>query len=101
MSYKYLKNVSTLRLNSEKCIGCGMCANVCPHNVLFIEDKKSHIKDKDKCMECGACARNCPFSAITVESGVGCATAVLNGLLRKSKPCCGSGRIGEKKKGCC
>jgi hypothetical protein len=40
-------------------------------------------------MECGACAQNCPVEAIRVQSGVGCAAAVINSILgRKSASCC-------------
>ncbi|HYE83121.1 MAG TPA: mercury methylation ferredoxin HgcB [Clostridia bacterium] len=101
MENKYIRNVSTLKLEDEKCIGCGMCAAVCPHQLLFMQDGKSAVRDKDMCMECGACAKNCPTSAISVECGVGCAVAVLNGLFRKSSPECESGSIFKKRKGCC
>lgn len=74
----YLKNVVTLQLDVEKCIGCGLCTEVCPHAVFSIREGKAQIGDKDACMECGACARNCPAGAIAVEAGVGCAQAVLN-----------------------
>jgi Fe-S-cluster-containing hydrogenase component 2 len=30
----YLKDVVTLALDEEKCIGCGMCSAVCPHTVF-------------------------------------------------------------------
>ncbi len=30
----YLKNVVTLKLNEDKCTGCGMCLDVCPHEVF-------------------------------------------------------------------
>ncbi len=41
-------------------------------------------------MECGACARNCPVDAIRVRAGVGCATAVIYGLLTGKESCdCG------------
>jgi len=36
----------------------------------------------DACMECGACQLNCPTNAIFVESGVGCATAMIVAALR-------------------
>ncbi|MBS4538523.1 4Fe-4S dicluster domain-containing protein [Clostridium sp. D2Q-11] len=71
MRHKYLKNVATIELDIEKCIGCKMCINVCPHQVLTIKDKKAFIQNKDYCIECGACDKNCPVDAIMVKSGVG------------------------------
>ena len=88
MKYKYLKNVVTLELEQEKCRGCGMCENVCPHNVFKMEDGKAKIIDRDSCMECGACAKNCSFNAISVNPGVGCAAAIIIGLLNGSEPSC-------------
>ena len=89
----YLADVATLRLDRQTCIGCGMCLTVCPHGVFELNGKKARIATKDACMECGACAGNCPVNAISVESGVGCAQAVLNTMLGRrgggsSDPCC-------------
>lgn len=98
MKNKYLRNVATLKLYEEKCTGCGMCLNVCPHDVFEIRERKSHIIDKDSCMECGACAKNCGFSAIEVDSGVGCAYAIIVGKLTGTEPNCGCS--GENQ-GCC
>ena len=95
MKHKYLKNVATLCLSAEKCIGCGICAEICPHRVFSVGDKKVQIKDKDLCMECGACARNCPANAITVDAGVGCAAAVIMGWLTGSEPSCDCSGSGE------
>ena len=90
---RYLKDVVTLRLDPDKCNGCGMCMEVCPHVVFSMNGKKAQIADRNACMECGACAVNCPMKAITVEAGVGCAAAVITGYLsgKKSdkKPTCG------------
>ena len=86
---KYLKNVSTLKLDQQKCTGCRMCTIVCPHAVFIIENKKAKIGDLDMCMECGACAMNCKDEAITVNKGVGCATAVINSYVKKTEPTCG------------
>ena len=48
---RYLENVVTLQLNTEACNGCGMCVNVCPHQVLSIRERKAVIIDKGVCME--------------------------------------------------
>jgi len=87
----YIKNVVTLQLNSEKCNGCTMCTVVCPHAVFTMKEKRAHIQQRDNCMECGACAMNCPTGAVTVKSGVGCATGIINGLLRGTEPTCDCG----------
>jgi NAD-dependent dihydropyrimidine dehydrogenase PreA subunit len=85
----YLRDVVTLKLKQEKCVGCGMCLVVCPHAVFSRENGKADIEHRDACMECGACAKNCPTEAISVQAGVGCAAAVINSALgRKGAACC-------------
>jgi len=86
---KYLKNVVTLLYDAEKCTGCGTCLTVCPHRVFEPYEGKVRITDPDLCMECGACAQNCPFDAIEVRKGVGCAGAILRGMLSGKEPACG------------
>lgn len=85
----YLKDVVTLEVDRDRCTGCGMCLEVCPHAVLAMDDRRVRIRNRDACMECGACARNCPVGAVSVEAGVGCAAAVINGLLNRQSPSCG------------
>ncbi len=85
---KYLSGVTTLRLFEDRCSGCGMCAVVCPHGVMAIENGFARIADRDACMECSACLRNCPEEAITVQAGVGCAQAVIQSALGRSSSCC-------------
>lgn len=99
MALKYLKNVATLGLDSNKCIGCQTCVQVCPHQLLAMKEGKAVILDRDACMECGACANNCPADAISVRSGVGCAYAVIRSLLTGGPPSCDcSGDNGDS---CC
>lgn len=86
MTLRYLKNVTTIELLPDKCIGCGRCCEVCPHGVFAITDKKVWIKDKDLCMECGACALNCPAGALKVNAGVGCAAAIIKGWFTGKEP---------------
>ena len=87
----YLSNVVTLKLCEETCNGCGICIKVCPHEVFELSNRKAHIIRRDYCMECGACSLNCPVNAISVNSGVGCAAGIINGILRNSEPTCGCG----------
>ncbi len=88
MTMRYLTDVVTLELNADKCTGCGTCLEVCPHGVFTREDDKARITDRDACIECGACALNCPEVALSVEAGVGCANALIRGMLRGTAPGC-------------
>lgn len=96
MRMEYLKDVVTLRLTPEKCVGCGRCVEVCPHAVFMVEDRKCRIVERDACMECGACARNCPVEALYVRNGVGCAAGMINAALGRKSGCCG-----EDQASCC
>jgi ferredoxin len=90
MPLEYIKNVTTLQYDPEKCTGCELCAAVCPHGVFEMEGRKARLTDRDLCMECGACQRNCAFGAIAVKAGVGCAYAIIWSTLRgKPTPTCG------------
>lgn len=70
-SIRYIKNVATLTLDPEKCVGCGMCTVVCPQGVLTMDGSAARIADLDGCMECGACAGNCPVDALSLTPGGG------------------------------
>ena len=76
-NFRYLKNVTTLKLDIVKCIGCGMCETVCPHRVFKVDNPKARLVDLDACIECGACAANCPVGALAVAPGVGCASYII------------------------
>ena len=87
----YLKDSVTLQVFPEKCTGCGRCVEVCPHAVFKLADKKVFINNRDRCMECGACEKNCDYCAISVKAGVGCAAAVINGMIMGTEPNCDCG----------
>lgn len=88
MGLQYLKNVSTLELDADKCTGCGMCTQVCGHAVLTLDGGVIQLADRDNCMECGACAMNCPAEAVVVRPGVGCAWAIFTQWFRRSNDSC-------------
>ena len=89
MKHSYLKNVVTLSLDNDRCVGCKMCEVVCPHGVFEMAESKAIIAEKDSCMECGACALNCPTKALAVNPGVGCAAAFIAGWFSGKEPSCG------------
>ena len=95
MKHRYLKNVTTLAYDVEKCVGCGRCIEVCPHGVFDLDDRKAQIVDKDACMECGACALNCPAKAIEANAGVGCAAAIIYSWFTGKEPTCGCSDDGD------
>lgn len=47
----------------EGCIGCGICAQVCPSGSIRIEDGKA-VYVPGQCQTCLACAHSCPQKAI-------------------------------------
>lgn len=51
-------------IDEDKCVGCGMCAKVCPVNAISGKPKESYSIDPDLCISCGACAEKCPVDAI-------------------------------------
>ena len=71
-------------IDKSKCVGCGMCAKVCPYTAIIsrkrpcenackikaisMNENKAAQIDNDKCIACGACVYQCPFGAITDKS---------------------------------
>jgi len=80
--------VNTLVYFPDLCIGCEMCWTVCPHNVFANKDGKAEIIKREACIECGACQVNCPTAAIFVDSGAGCAAAMMRAALTGREPSC-------------
>ncbi len=50
----------------DKCIGCGICVDVCPVEAISLIDNKAVI-DKETCLECSSCIDVCPVEAIHEE----------------------------------
>ncbi len=58
--------VPHLKINSENCIGCGLCVSVCIRENLAVENGKLNEVggSRFECFECGHCTAICPNNCI-------------------------------------
>ncbi len=61
---KQCKGLMQYIIDPDACVGCTMCARVCPVNAISGERKQVHEIDQSLCIKCGACMEKCKFSAI-------------------------------------
>lgn len=54
-----------IKVNHEKCIGCGKCTADCIALNIVVEDGKANVKKE--CIECGHCVAVCPVNAVAIE----------------------------------
>ena len=56
-----------MKVDPEKCNGCGICVPDCPEGALQIIDGKARLVGDLLCDGLGACLQSCPEDAISVE----------------------------------
>jgi NADH-quinone oxidoreductase subunit F len=61
------KGLFQLRIDPDRCIGCGQCLGECPSSAISGEKKKTHVLDTAKCIQCGICREICPTNAVRVK----------------------------------
>jgi len=54
-------------LKKNTCVGCGLCARICPSNKINMQSGLPVFKDS--CMMCGQCYSVCPYDAILYSDG--------------------------------
>ena len=62
--------MAELKINLDRCVGCGLCVSSCPAGALSMADKKARV-DPDTCVLCGLCLGSCRFGAISIEKDHG------------------------------
>lgn len=56
-----------IRIDEDKCNGCGLCATACAEGAIRIVDGKARLVSETYCDGLGACLGECPTGAITIE----------------------------------
>jgi len=56
-----------IRIDEEKCNGCGLCVPSCAEGAIQIIDGKARLVSETFCDGLGACLGECPQGALTVE----------------------------------
>lgn len=56
-----------IKIDEEKCNGCGLCLPNCPEGALQIIDGKVRLVSDLYCDGLGTCIGYCPLGAITIE----------------------------------
>ncbi len=54
-----------IKIDEEKCIGCGLCAGACKQSAIEIVDGKAKVTREDYCDGIGNCLPVCPVNAIS------------------------------------
>lgn len=55
----------SIRIQQDKCVGCGRCVEVCPGNLIKKDgDGHAAIRHVRDCWGCTSCIKECPTGAI-------------------------------------
>jgi len=60
-------SVMGAKIDKAKCIGCGICVEVCPNEAIETVDGAATLVREEDCEDCGVCSEFCEQEAITVD----------------------------------
>ncbi|KKM10481.1 4Fe-4S ferredoxin [Clostridiales bacterium PH28_bin88] len=55
-----------IKIDLNRCNGCGLCEKNCPGDLIFMQDGLPVVKYPDECWFCGACRIDCPEACIQI-----------------------------------
>ena len=58
--------MAIIKIDKDLCVGCGLCTEICPMDVLTMEDDQAVINYFEDCISCFTCELACPSEAIYV-----------------------------------
>jgi NAD-dependent dihydropyrimidine dehydrogenase PreA subunit len=63
-----MPNNEIVSIDRDSCTACGVCVNMCPKGILYIDERsgKCSVTDHAKCDRLGGCERACPVQAIKI-----------------------------------
>lgn len=67
---RFAKMFETKPKITEKCVGCGKCAQSCPKHTITVEKrgkKKKAVIHRKNCIRCYCCQELCPIGAVGVK----------------------------------
>lgn len=64
---KVCRSLITFNILPEKCTGCTVCARNCPVSAITGERKQTHVINTEICIRCGICKQVCNFDAVVIK----------------------------------
>lgn len=73
------------RNGKAKCVGCGLCATICPSQCISITRAKGRVEKYEldilRCIYCGFCVEACPYGAISMTENYEYSSYIKSDLL--------------------